>query len=693
MRNERRRAGWAATATGAGFALAAVAATVIAAALDLSLGAEQRASDGLELGWVTGLAGLALAVPGALMLRRVPGNAVSWILCVTGLHWAVDGVAVSWVAYATARDPVAPGADLAYWIYQRAGAWLLFSLPLLLLFYPDGRLPTGRWRWAALGSLATTAVLPLSLLFVPARVGDAFGSEVPAASADLRIDLLTLPVPDAVWEMILRTGYAAVPVSMLVPFAVVVRRYRRAAGLQRTRMRWLMWAGVVDVMVMLTALALPAAASTAALFVAVTVTGAAITAGILRPHLVDIDRLLGGTFLYGSLATTVVVVDAAVLAGLTALLGDRRSEQGAALVALLVVMLVYGPLRHRLWLLIQRVVLGQRHNPYRVVAGLAERLERSDSPEEQLLAVAQSVAEAFRSPYVAVEVHRTGGQALLAEHGTAPDSTQTLPITYRGELVGRLILAADGPRTALSPRDQRLLADVVRQAAAAARSSHLASELQLSRERLVGAREEERRRLRRDLHDGLGPALGGVALRIETARNLLPDPRRGQGVDELLKQAREDVAGALADVRRLVHDLRPPALDDVGLVGALRQQTDRLRTPGLTVQVTGDEGLEHLPAAVEVAAYRIASEALTNVVRHARASTCTVRIEAGSNLLRVEIRDDGVGIAEGTPTGIGLLSIRERAAELGGRCQVECPDGRGTLVRADLPLAAEVRSG
>ncbi|MFD0580637.1 sensor histidine kinase [Dactylosporangium darangshiense] len=281
-------------------------------------------------------------------------------------------------------------------------------------------------------------------------------------------------------------------------------------------------------------------------------------------------------------------------------------------------------------------------------------------------------------------MHRTGGQALLAEFGTAPAATQTLPITYRDETVGRLILAAGGYRAALSPRDERLLADVVRQAAAAARSSYLAAELQVSRERLVGAREEERRRVRRDLHDGLGPALGGVALRIDTARNLM----RADGVraDALLKQAREDVSAALADVRRLVHDLRPPALDDVGLAGAVGQLAERLRTPKLATQVSADLPAD-LPAAVEVAAYRIASEALTNVAKHANATVCTVRLAADGETLVVEVADDGTGIAAGTPSGVGLVSLRERAAELGGRCEIECPASGGTVVRARLPLA------
>ncbi|MGI5243617.1 sensor histidine kinase [Dactylosporangium sp. CA-139066] len=678
------------TLVGGAFVALTLAATVASVGLESSIGASRRAHDGLEAGWVSGLAGLALAVPGGLMMRRVPRNAVAWILCLSGLHWALDGTAVAWVAYATAQARMPAGAAEAYWVYQRVGAGLLLWLPLLLLCYPDGRLPRGRWRWAALASLGATAVLPLTLLFVPARIAEAMndGPE-PAAVRGLSIDLLSLPLPDGAWQVLLRVGYAALPLSMLIPFAVVFRRYRRAEGLARTRMRWLLWAGVVDVLVMLSSLVLPQSWLSAGLFAAIAVTAFAVTAGVLWPQLLDIDRLLGGTVLYGTLATIVVIVDAVILALVTTLLGDR----GAALVGLLVVLLVYGPLRNRLWLLVQRVVLGRRHDPYRIISGLAEQLERSDSPEHQLLAVARSVAEAFRSPYVAVEVHRTGGQALLAEFGTAPAATQTLPITYRAETVGRLILATGGFRAALSPRDERLLADVVRQAAAAARSSYLAAELQVSRERLVGAREEERRRVRRDLHDGLGPALGGVALRIDTARNLLRAdagrnvlPADAAPADAMLKQARDDVAAALADVRRLVHDLRPPALDDVGLAGAVGQLAERLRGPRLAVQVTADLPAD-LPAAVEVAAYRIASEALTNVTKHANAASCVVRLTADGQALVVEVTDDGAGIAPGTPSGVGLVSLRERAAELGGRCEIECPASGGTVVRARLPLA------
>jgi signal transduction histidine kinase len=658
----------------------AVVATVAAALLDLQVPGEHRRLLDLEAGWLAGVPGVALAVPGALLLKRIPTHPVAWILAVTGLHWSLDGLASSWLAYATLTDPALPGAEFAFWAYQRLGASLLLALPLVLLFYPDGRLPAPRrWRTAALASLATTSLFPLMLLVVPSDIAqEQTGEALPAPLATLNLDLTTVPLPAGFWQPAFAISLALVPLSLLVPFAVVVRRYRAATGAARTRMRWLLWAAAVDVLVMLSTLVLTDAFTSPGLTAAVCLTGIAIAIGIVRPDAANIDELLGGTLRYGTLAIAVVAVDALVLSVTSAV-----AERDAAVLALLLVAAVYGPLRSRLWRLARRVLFGRRDDRYGVVASLAEQLERSPAPEDQLLAVARTVAEAFRAPFVAVEVDRDGSASLVASYGTRPPQTQVLPITYRGEAVGRLVLGRPGRLRALSARDERLLGDVVRQAAAAARATHLAAELQHSRHQIVTAREEERRRLRRDLHDGLGPSLGAVALRIDAARNVLgKDPARG---DEMLVRAREDARAALADVRRLVHDLRPPALDDVGLLGAVRQQAARVST-GLTVRVDGGAGLDRLPAAVEVAAYRIVSEALANVVKHASASACTVLLTVTDGGLVVEVTDDGAGIRPETPAGVGLVSIRERVAELGGDCRIECPGEHGTVVRAVLPM-------
>ncbi|MCF6743596.1 sensor histidine kinase [Blastococcus sp. KM273128] len=672
-----------------------VASTVAAGVLDASTpDAARAARGGTELGWVVALPGLALAVPAWLLLTRVPRNALSWVVAATAVLWATDGLAESWLTHALRSDPPLAGAGFASWTVERLGALLLLGLPLLLLLYPDGRLPAGRLRRLSVASLVSSALLPALLLVVPSEVAySRDGSGVPDVYAGIDLDLTTLPIPPEIAQAGLRIAFPLALLGVAFPAAAVVTRYRRARGEDRRRMRWLLWAAVVDLLVMLSTFLLPGGPTTATLSLAVALTGTAVTLGILRPRAVDIDRLLGGTVVYGVLGIGVVLLDLAVLAGAGALLGDRFGERDATLLTLLLVAAAYVPLRAPLWRLVRRWVLGERDDPYRVVSELAARLERSEDVEAQLVAIAAGVAEAFRSPYVGVEVDHAAGERLVAEHGRRPASVRSLPIAYRGEEVGRLLLPGDGVRAHLVTRDEGLLADVVRQAAAAARASSLAAQLQQSREELVSAREEERRRLRRDLHDGLGPSLGAVVLRIDTARNLTA-AGRAEDADRLLRAARDDVAGALGDVRRLVHDLRPPALDDLGLTGAVRQQADRLLGAGTVTTVEADPAADDLPAAVEVAAYRIASEALANVARHAGATTCRVElVRGGDRSLVLTVTDDGVGIPPDAPAGVGLVSLRERAAELGGRCTVSCPPDGGTVVRAVLPAEGGEKRG
>jgi signal transduction histidine kinase len=250
--------------------------------------------------------------------------------------------------------------------------------------------------------------------------------------------------------------------------------------------------------------------------------------------------------------------------------------------------------------------------------------------------------------------------------------------------VGRLVL---GARRDESRSDARLVADVARHLAAAALAVRRADDLRHSRERIVAAREEERRRLRRDLHDGLGPALAGIDMQLAGARALLasrPDAARAA-----LGDVARDASATVADVRRLVNGLRPPALDDLGLAFAIREQAERLSRPTdghpLDVEVTVEGDLRGLPAAVEVAAFRIAQEALVNVARHADATRCSVRLSR-NGALELVVEDDGGGLATAARAGVGLVSMRERAAELGGTLQVAPRPARGTVVRALLPV-------
>ncbi|MFF4776724.1 sensor histidine kinase [Microtetraspora fusca] len=662
----------------------------MAALIDLQVPQAHRAVLELQPGGLDAIAGVALAVAGMVVLRRYPRHPLGRLMSGFGAWWALDSVASSWVAYATMHDPALPGASAAFIVFQRLGAGLALLLPLALLLFPDGKLPTGWWRVASLLSLALTSLLPLALVAAPSAIAQATAGStpLPAPLRGLNLEALYLPLPDAVWTGVLRVAQLCLPLSLVTPFAVVVRRYRTVAGIDRARMRWLVWAALVDLLVMLTFRLLPLWFGTVGLTVAVVLTSGSVAIGIVRPDLVDVDRLLGGTLVYGLLLTLTFVLDLLVLGGVGQLLGPRLNDGVRLVIAVFAVAILYAQLRHRLWRLVRRWVVGDRDDPYHVMSGLAERLERTDDSEAQLVTLARTVARAFRAPYVGVEITQVSGEVLLVEDGERPAETQALPITYRGERIGRLLLPRQAARRRLTSGDERLLADLIRQAAAAARAVRLAEELQHSREGMVSAVEDERRRLRRELHDGLGPALAAVASRIDTAR--ITARRSNEDADRILHMARQELTGMLAEVRRLVHGLRPPALDDVGLVGAIRQQAERLRAPGLTVRVEERGDLTGLPAAVEVAAYRIASEAVTNVVRHAQAGECVVSLtrDVGGGYLDVVIVDDGAGLATTAVAGVGLVSLRERAAELGGSSSVTSAGPAGTRVWARLPVAS-----
>jgi len=264
-----------------------------------------------------------------------------------------------------------------------------------------------------------------------------------------------------------------------------------------------------------------------------------------------------------------------------------------------------------------------------------------------------------------------------------------VPLTSSGEHVGDLVIAPRRPGETFNQADRRLLAGLAHHAGAAVHAADLTTQLQRSRERLVTAREEERRRIRRDLHDGLGPVLAGIAMQLDAARRLT---RRDQdAAGQLLQHLREQTQAAIADIRRLVYDLRPPALDDLGLTGALAQHAASCSAPGgLQVSINTGPGLPALPAAAEVAAYRIATEAVTNVTRHAGARTATVKLTAGDGVLQVEVTDDGRGVSPVHRAGVGLASMRERAEELGGSCTLLPRPGGGSILFARLPLAGPV---
>ncbi|MEU4408012.1 sensor histidine kinase [Streptosporangium sp. NPDC023963] len=413
---------------------------------------------------------------------------------------------------------------------------------------------------------------------------------------------------------------------------------------------------------------------------------AAVAIAVLRHRLFDLDVWLNRALVYGVLTAFVVAAYAAVVGGIGALWTEGTSGV-LPVAAAATVALAFSPLRERVHRQVNRLMYGERGDPYLALSGLGRQLGGIVQPEEIAPAIVETVKRTIKVSHAALEL---AGE-VVASAGSPAGPTESFPVSHRGEALGVLIVGTPGDT--LSTRDRKLLADLAGHCGAALhgaleslRIHRLAADLQKTREDLVLAREEERRRLRRDLHDSLGPALSGIALTVDAARAVMAaDPAAADG---LLGALKDQSSQTLEEVRRLARLLRPPVLDELGLIGALTHLADTTEQAGLTATVRVCEP-RALPAAVEVAVYRIAQEAVTNVIRHSGADCCLIDLELTDHEVTLVVSDDGTGIASTGRPGVGTASMRERAEELGGVLTVST-DAGGTRVAARLPLAMEL---
>lgn len=432
---------------------------------------------------------------------------------------------------------------------------------------------------------------------------------------------------------------------------------------------------------------------------------------VLRRRLWDVDPVVNRTLVYISLSATVVALYSFSILFLGQML-HTQDRFLPSLISTVVVATLFAPLKDWLQRSVDRLMKGRHNDPYGMLLELRSLLVKPLPPEAMLDTIVRFIRKSLRIPYAAIAIELNGHERLIStdSDGSAPAEKHRFPIAHLGKETGAFIVS-NRPGEPFHSADLRLL-DVLLGHAGPIADNYLmtkgmkllADDLQQSREKLVLAREEERRMIRRNLHDGLAPRLAAIGLNATAAEmNVRRNP---EAATELLAELRQVIRSTVEDIRTLVHDMRPANLDEWGLVGAVQQRIRELTRPmqlaeegdgaddGLRIELQVTRDLPELPAAVEVAAYWIVSEAMTNVVRHAEASFCTVKLSMVSpKRLTVEVTDNGVGMdgrwGSSDQRGMGLASIRERAAELGGYCTMERLPVRGTRVTATLPVIME----
>ncbi len=618
--------------------------------------------------------GLAVACPaaGALILRRVH-NLVGWLLIEAGVAASILLITLTYAERALVDRPGSlPAGSFAAWVAN--WAWVLGFLPvmtLLPLLFPDGEVLSRRWRWFVGVAVAAIAIGVLGGMLMPEIP---IRDREPIANPLIRVDLGAI-------TGIAETLFAlCVPVGLLSGLAAVVVRWRRGSVSVRQQLKWLVLAILaVAAAVTVGTVLLAGVAEGVAAAVAVALLPAAIAVAVVQHRLYDIDVLVNRALVYviagGLLLAAYLAVVAAVAAVIDGAVVGPALGTGVIAVA-------FAPVRVHVQRRVNRFLYGDRGDPATALDRLGSRLAELGDAERLLDTLAGTIAEALRVPYVVVST--VDGQT--GSVGRRPARWMHVDLVDRGEPMGTLKIGRRSERERFSRDDERLVEVLGRQAALVLRAENLQHDLRRAQARLIAAVEDERRRLRRDLHDGLGPTLAGIALSSAAVANMLEGHDVPAKASDRLKRIGEQAQAAAEDIRRLVYGLRPPALDELGLVGALSAHAATLGGPaGIGVSVQADIDDAELPAAIEVAVFRIACEALANTVRHSDAAAASLKMWIDGSI-HLEVRDDGRGLAAGWQPGVGITSMRERAAQLGGTLCVASSRTGGTIVEAQLPM-------
>ena len=646
----------------------------------------------------------SFATVGALLVWKRPANPIGWLLSVTGLSYAVGAVGELLLQFPRTR---ALGNWLG-WIYFFGIGFVIF----VLLLFPTGSLPSRRWRpvaWAAGAAMAAWAL------------GNAF-APLPASSGSPNPFAGVAGPAGRVFSVLGGVGGPLLVAIGLAAIVSLVFRYRRAGTVEREQLKWLVYAGGLIVAAVLAEIPIEkivGPGSDAATNLQNVVTSGtvslvpcAIGIAIFRYRLYDIDVVINKTLVYGSLAAFITAVYVAIVVGLGALVAQHGARVGfwLSIAATAVVAVAFQPVRARIQHLANRLVYGKRATPYEVLAQFAERTAGTYATEELLPRMARILAEGTGASRADVWLQAGGvfrddamwppgeppfGEASADPAGelAVPGADRVLPVRYQDEVLGALSVCKR-PGESLTPAEGKLLADLAAQAGLVLRNVGLweqltarLEEIRASRQRLVAAQDEERRRIERNIHDGAQQQLVALTIKLNLTEDLIgTDP---EGERELLAELRGEAAAAVEDLRDLARGIYPPLLAGEGLAAALRAQAAKSPVPTSVDAV----GIGRYPQDVEAAVYFCVLEALQNMAKYAGASQASVRLAASGDELRFEVADDGAGFDPGTKAlGTGLQGMADRLSAHDGALDVRTAPGTGTVVvgrlRVRVPEAA-----
>jgi signal transduction histidine kinase len=647
----------------------------------------------------------AFATVGALVAARRTGNPIGWIFLGVALLWGLSTVATSFAQFAgQGEDAVSWPVRTADWI----GSWVFLPgiyvpVTFLFLLFPDGHLPSKRWRPVAWMSAAGIVGIAAVSAFTPGPLEEA---------VVVRSNPYGIGSPE-LWGVVQAFAWPLGLLGMFGSVAAVVMRFRRSSADERQQLKWLSYAGLVVVIVFILAsigFGVAGDDPTVALVTQVLIVLALllipVSAGIaiLRHRLYDIDLVINKTVAYGALAAFVTVVYVGIVVGIGALVGSRGNAF-LTILATAIIALAFQPVRVRASHLANRFVYGKRATPYEVLSRLARGMGSQYSADDAVPALARVLAEGTGAARAEVwirvgselrpaaawpEDERARSAAIRLTGGDLPPIPgveRALPVTHDGDLLGALAISI--PRgEVLSPTTEKLLGDAASQAGLMLRNVRLIEELRASRQRLVAAQDEERRRLERNIHDGAQQQLVAISVKLRLAENLArKDP---DSAAELVAQVRGETQDALDDLRDLARGIYPPLLADKGLAAALEAQARKVPFP---VRVEPN-GIGRYSADAEATAYFCVLEALQNAAKYSEASSAVVRLGQEDGHLVFTVRDDGRGFdPSSTPPGSGLQNMLDRVEALGGSVNVASSPGAGTTVTGRIPVRREASPG